>query len=97
MQDQLSPRQWRQRQKLTLAAVAALVGVNGKNPARTWHRWERGEGRPSACVIAKIEAISKGVVSVKSWAAVQEQCLVLAAQRRRSRFAVSSIEECATS
>lgn len=56
---------WRKSQQKTLADVATLLGIVDANPARTLQRFERGERRPSAMLIAKIEVITGGAVTAQ--------------------------------
>jgi hypothetical protein len=51
---------WRVAAGLSLARAARVAGVAGKNPARTWHRWETGEREPPVSVIAAVEELSNG-------------------------------------
>lgn len=71
----VSPKRWRQSKNLSLAAAARLVGVAGKNPASTWQRWENGANCPPLDVVEKIEVISDGVVTVRSWLSVRDRYL----------------------
>ncbi|WP_156420084.1 helix-turn-helix domain-containing protein [Aureimonas sp. N4] len=68
----LSPREWRKQMKLPLAGAASLAGVTGKNPGRTWQRWELGERQPPLSIILKIDALSGGRVSTASWLAAKQ-------------------------
>lgn len=63
----MNPREWRIAEKLTLAQVAASVGVSGKNPASTYLRWETGRVRCPLSVIAKLERLSGGKVALADW------------------------------
>lgn len=65
-----SPKQWRQDSKLSMAKAAAIAGVGGKNPARTWQRWETGLLEPPLRVISAIEEASGGLVTINSWRAI---------------------------
>lgn len=53
---------WRKSQNLTLAEVAARLGIDDANPARTLQRFETGERRPSATLIARIEELTESEV-----------------------------------
>jgi transcriptional regulator with XRE-family HTH domain len=77
-----SPAVWRQSEKLSMAAVAGSVGVAGKNPARTWHRWESGELEPPLRVIALIEETSKGKVPMAEWVKVRSAYLSAQSAKR---------------
>lgn len=68
----ITPRSWRKSQGLSLAAAAAICGVSGKNPARTWQRWETGEREPSIKAIAAVEQASCGQVKVCSWNVIRQ-------------------------
>lgn len=63
----MTPEAWRLDSKISLAAAAALVGLTGRNPARTWRRWEVGLRRPPLRVVAKIEELSSGAVRAADW------------------------------
>ncbi|WP_332304682.1 helix-turn-helix domain-containing protein [Rhizobium sp. GR12] len=62
-----SPKSWRQQQKMTMAGVASMLGIKGKNPSRTWQRYETGEREPPVAVMAKLETISEGQVTTTAW------------------------------
>lgn len=66
----MKPAEWRRNAGLSQASVAKLVGIEGKNPSRTWQRYETGERQPRADVIAAVERVSKGKVTAKSWTEV---------------------------
>lgn len=63
----MTPRAWRKSNKMSQAEAADAVGVRGRNPARTWQRWESGECSPPVIVMAKIEKLSGGRVTLASW------------------------------
>lgn len=63
----MSPEQWRKAKNFSQDQVARMIGLSGKNPARTWQRWESGERQPPLTVIAKIEVLSEGFVTTTSW------------------------------
>ncbi len=65
------PETWRKIHSLTVQAAAELVGLAGKNPARTWKRWEIGERSPSIEKVALIERLSGGALTAESWAAAR--------------------------
>lgn len=69
---QITPRSWRIDQKLTLERAALLVGVRGKNPARTWQRWETGELEPPLDIVSAVSRVSGGTVNLESWRAVRQ-------------------------
>lgn len=62
------PIEWRTRAGLSQEHVAKCLGLSGRNPARTWSRYERGERQPRADVIAAVERLSRGKVTANSWA-----------------------------
>ncbi|WP_061930186.1 helix-turn-helix transcriptional regulator [Aureimonas sp. AU22] len=66
----MTPRQWRTAIKLTLEEAAAAVGISGKNPARTWQRWEVGERAPPATVVARVEKLSDSRVKASDWPSI---------------------------
>lgn len=69
----LSPAAWRKTRELTLEAAARLVGIRGKNPARTWQRWETGEREPPLRVVQAVAFMSEGAVTPASWLAEQHK------------------------
>lgn len=73
MAQPLSPRDWRQSQKLSLEAAAVRLGVSGKNPARTWQRWETGQHAAPLEVIIAVEQMSGGRVTPASWAQIRRR------------------------
>ena len=71
----MSPSEWRAAQQFSQEKIAILFGVRGANPARTWQRWERGERSPPLSVVSKLEALSDGKVSARSWVDVRQAYL----------------------
>ena len=67
----MSPREWRAGKHLSLETLARLLGVEGRNPGRTFQRWEDGLLQPPLRVIAKLEVLSDGAVTTQSWIAVK--------------------------
>lgn len=65
------PIEWRRSAGLSQAEVAKLVGLGGKNPSRTWQRYEVGERQPRPSMIVAVERISKGKVTARSWEMVR--------------------------
>lgn len=63
----VDPRSWREQAGKTLAEVAQAIGISGKNPARTYARYETGASRCPETVIAAIERLSGGAVTPTSW------------------------------
>ncbi|KQQ70898.1 hypothetical protein ASF70_18800 [Rhizobium sp. Leaf321] len=55
-----------------MAGVAMMLGIEGRNPARTWQRYENGASEPPLTIIAKMEMISEGVVNTTSWMQVRQ-------------------------
>lgn len=56
-------KSWREQNGWTLARLAAELGVNGKFPVGTVHRWETGQSRPDADMIVRIEEVTGGAVT----------------------------------
>lgn len=69
----LTPREWRLSEQRSLAAVAREIGVEGKNPARTYQRWEAGESDPPLKIVSAIESLSTGKVTFQSWVSLRER------------------------
>lgn len=69
------PQEWRRNQHFSQEKIALLFGISGNNPARTWQRWESGERSPPLSVITKMEALSDGKVTTKSWLDVRQAFL----------------------
>lgn len=57
--------EWRKSRSLTLAEAASLFGIADANPGRTLQRYEKGERRPSAVLIALIEKATHGQVTAQ--------------------------------
>jgi predicted transcriptional regulator len=55
-----------------MASIASMLGIVGKNPSRTWQRYETGEREPPLEIIAKLEMISDGAVSTSSWMQIRQ-------------------------
>ncbi|UDU18841.1 hypothetical protein [Sinorhizobium meliloti] len=55
-----------------MASIASMLGIAGKNPSRTWQRYETGEREPPITIIAKLEMISDGSVNSASWMQVRQ-------------------------
>ena len=71
-------KQWRTDRKLTLAEAAALLGICGKNPARTYQRYETGERSISDPVlIDRIEHATDGKITATH---IQKWRLAMASQ-----------------
>jgi len=71
----VTPRSWRKSKGLSLAAAAAICGVAGKNPARTWQRWETGEREPSIRAVAAVERASCGQIKACNWNVIRQSFL----------------------
>lgn len=69
----MSPEEWRAGRRLSQDALAKLLGIAGKNPARTWQRWESGIRQPPLSIIVKVEALSDGKVTAASWVAARQK------------------------
>jgi len=55
---------WRKSAKLSQEAAAKLVGVSQV----TWSEWERGEATPTITHALRIEEITEGSITIRSWA-----------------------------
>lgn len=71
MKQPTDPKAWREAQGLTQAAVASLAGIGGRNPSRTYQRYEIGAQQAPAEVVASVEQQSRGTVTAASWHAVR--------------------------
>jgi len=67
----MSPEEWRLSNGWSQAFIAQALGLTGRNPARTWQRWESGERQPPLRVIRKVEVLSDGKVTMLSWIALR--------------------------
>ena len=63
----VSPLQWRLNVGLTLAAAAERAGIAGKNPLRTYARYESGAQPCPPHVVEAIRTASSGTVGAESW------------------------------
>ena len=63
----MDPKAWRIEQKLSLAAIAAKVGLSGKNPAVTYRRWEVGASRCPDSIVVQMERLTCGRVTADDW------------------------------
>lgn len=79
----LLPKAWRQAADLSLAEVAAKAGITGKNAARTYDRYEKGEQSCPAPVIETVRELSHGAVGAEAWQFVRIQFLAPAERKRR--------------
>lgn len=67
----ITPRAWRMSLQMSQTSAAQRVGIEGKNPARTWQRWESGQQEPPLRVVIAVEQISGGRVTAESWIAAR--------------------------
>lgn len=58
-------KNWRTGQKLTLAKAAALLGLEGVNPANTYRRLESGERRAGPQTAEDIVKMTGGAVTIQ--------------------------------
>jgi transcriptional regulator with XRE-family HTH domain len=65
------PREWRKETGKTLADVASLAGIAGRNPSRTYARYETGDNQCPANVIEAVRVLSAGAVTGDSWQRVR--------------------------
>ena len=59
-----------------MAGIAMMLGIEGKNPSRSWQRYETGATCPPITVVAKMEMISEGQVTSASWVAIRQAYLL---------------------
>lgn len=52
-----------------------MLGIGGKNPSRTWQRYETGASQPPLSIVAKVEMISEGQVTTASWMQARQSYL----------------------
>lgn len=57
-------RTWRRREEHSLADLARLLGLDGRNPAARVQRWETGEARAPADIEALIVDLTGGEVTL---------------------------------
>lgn len=81
----LDPKSWRIAEGRTLMAVATLCGIVGRNPARTYGRYEDGSAPCPAIVIETVLALSEGAVGPEAWHQVRIGFL----ERRRTPAATN--------
>ena len=67
----MTPKVFRETKGWTFPQMAEQLGLEGKNPARTYQRWETGECPPPFGVVAKIEKMSGGRVRASDWPQAQ--------------------------
>lgn len=80
-------KEWRLTRNMTLAEAAATLGMPGKNPSRTYQRYESGEKRPDAPLVEAIIAMTGGAVTVEDmhrarldWLAARDGAVAEAAE-----------------
>lgn len=79
----LSPQEWRQSRQMSLGGAASFFGVTGKNPARTWQRWETGARVPPIEAIVRVEKLSGQEIKAADWYAVRQRFLNAACSAAR--------------
>lgn len=67
----LTPLEWRRLRGCTKEFVAARTPIAGKNPSRTYDRYERGENPCPADVIEAVRQLSGGAVGAEGWQKVR--------------------------
>jgi predicted transcriptional regulator len=72
------PKVWREEAGHSLATVARACGIEGKNPAKTYSRYETGECPAPAGVVEAVREMSRGRVTAESFHHVR-----LAHERRK--------------
>lgn len=65
--DPADPKAWRVGAGKGLTEIARAVGLGGKNPARTYDRYEKGEQECPAEVVEAVRQMSGGIVGAESW------------------------------
>lgn len=63
----MKPKEWRCEIGLSQDRIARQIGIEGKNPSRTWQRWESGERPPPIRIVVAVERMSEGKVTAESW------------------------------
>lgn len=61
------PKAWRTEAGLSLAHVAEACGIAGKNPSKTYSRYETGENKCPTEVIEAVRKLSSEAVGPDSW------------------------------
>ncbi len=69
----LLPNQWREAAGLSMAAMARNLDIGGKNPSRTYQRYESGEQNCPLEIVAKVEKLTGGNVTFASWLKVKRE------------------------
>ena len=59
--------QYRRKQGLSLDQLAAKLGIEGVNPARTVQRYAAGERIPDRAMIRHIAAVTRGQVTAEDF------------------------------
>lgn len=81
-----NPRYWREKAGFSLADVASKAGIIGRNPSRTYARYETGENQCPVPVIESVRRLSGGRVTAESWCAARAEYLKTI-PTRAARFA----------
>ncbi len=68
-------RAWRKAHSRTLADVARVLGITGKNPSRTVQRYETGAARIDLGTAAAITVMSGGAVTFEDLCRVRREHL----------------------
>lgn len=64
-------RTWREQQRLSCAEAAALLGISGRNPARTYQRLETGERRlTDLALLLRVQRVTRGKVTAQDFVAL---------------------------
>jgi transcriptional regulator with XRE-family HTH domain len=61
------PKTWREQAGLSCADVARRCGIAGKNPTKTYSRYETGESPAPALVIEAVRKLSAGKVDAETF------------------------------
>lgn len=84
----LDPKAWRLQAGMTLATVARAAGIEGRNPAKTYSRYEQGESACPAEIVERLRTLSQGQLGAESFHAARLSWL-------RANTATASAEACA--
>lgn len=68
----MTPKEWRIENGFSLAAVAARLGLGGKNARATYRRWEAGMSRCPLEIVVAVEDLSEGRVTASDWARLRQ-------------------------
>ena len=64
---------WRLAHEYSYAAAARRLGLRGKNPGRTYQRYENGERLPAPDVMRRIVAATNGTVQPNDFYRLEEK------------------------